>query len=315
MQSKYFSVGSVVPWAEAGVGAVATQAAGVAAYGARALAELRAGVAPDEALRRVLADDEGRATRQLGVVTADGPLGRRRGPSASRGPATAPARATPCRATSSPERPSSPRWNAPGWRRAALAAAPARRRARGGPGGGRRLAGPAVGGDRRRARGRGGRRERGHPTRICELRVEDHVQPIVELRRLLRIWERWDAMRASWNAAERGDVAAAAAHAERRSPRPGRPECPSTTSRATGRSPDGRGGARVLGRSLPLDESLREQRARIPTSSPADREEYRRAAGSLTSAALPPRVLSYARRLRPQRGTHRRRQRRSSPPW
>ena len=42
VQSKYFSVGSVVPWARAGVGAVATQAAGVAVYGERALAELAA---------------------------------------------------------------------------------------------------------------------------------------------------------------------------------------------------------------------------------------------------------------------------------
>ena len=72
VQSKYFSVGSVVPWAQAGVGAVATQAAGVAVYGARALEELARGAAPEEALERVLAGDEGRETRQLGVVTANG---------------------------------------------------------------------------------------------------------------------------------------------------------------------------------------------------------------------------------------------------
>src|SRR6476620_10434940 len=72
VQSKYFSVGSVVPWAHAGVGAVATQAAGVAVYGERALAELAAGAEPDDALARVLADDLERETRQLGIVTADG---------------------------------------------------------------------------------------------------------------------------------------------------------------------------------------------------------------------------------------------------
>src|SRR5206468_12715337 len=72
VQSRYFSVGSVVPWARAGVGAVATQAAGVAAYGPRVLEELARGAEPDEALQRVLADDEGRETRQLGAVTADG---------------------------------------------------------------------------------------------------------------------------------------------------------------------------------------------------------------------------------------------------
>ena len=72
VQSKYFAVGAVVPWAKAGVGAVATQAAGVAAYGARVLEQLEAGVEPAEALRLVLAEDDGRETRQLGVVTADG---------------------------------------------------------------------------------------------------------------------------------------------------------------------------------------------------------------------------------------------------
>src|SRR5262245_5291865 len=46
VQSRYFSVGSVVPWAEAGVGAVATQAQVHTAYGPRALALLRTGVEP-----------------------------------------------------------------------------------------------------------------------------------------------------------------------------------------------------------------------------------------------------------------------------
>lgn len=72
VQSRYFAVGSVVPWARAGVGAVATQAAGVAAYGPRVLALLEEGAAPGEALTRALADDPERETRQLGVVAADG---------------------------------------------------------------------------------------------------------------------------------------------------------------------------------------------------------------------------------------------------
>ncbi|MDX6518084.1 MAG: hypothetical protein QOF50_930 [Gaiellaceae bacterium] len=72
VQSKYFAVGAVVPWARAGVGAVATQAAGVAAYGGRVLEQIEAGKEPAEALRLLLADDEARETRQLGVVTADG---------------------------------------------------------------------------------------------------------------------------------------------------------------------------------------------------------------------------------------------------
>ena len=72
VQSKYFAVGAVVPWARAGVGAVATQAAVVAAYGPRVLELLAAGVAPAAAIEQALADDEARETRQLGVVDASG---------------------------------------------------------------------------------------------------------------------------------------------------------------------------------------------------------------------------------------------------
>jgi uncharacterized Ntn-hydrolase superfamily protein len=72
VQSKYFAVGAVVPWARAGVGAVATQAAGRAAYGPEILDLLARGLEPAEAIERALADDERRETRQLGVVDAQG---------------------------------------------------------------------------------------------------------------------------------------------------------------------------------------------------------------------------------------------------
>ena len=72
VQSRYFAVGAVVPWARAGVGAVATQAAGRAAYGPEILELLAGGLEPAEAIERALADDERRETRQLGVVDAEG---------------------------------------------------------------------------------------------------------------------------------------------------------------------------------------------------------------------------------------------------
>jgi uncharacterized Ntn-hydrolase superfamily protein len=72
VQSKYFAVGAVVPWARARVGAVATQAAGRAAYGPGILELLERGVEPAQAIERVLADDERRETRQLGAVDAEG---------------------------------------------------------------------------------------------------------------------------------------------------------------------------------------------------------------------------------------------------
>src|ERR671920_2331293 len=72
VQSKYFAVGAVVSWARAGVGAVATQAAGVAGYGPLILDALEGGADPEEAIRQVLGADEARETRQLGVVAANG---------------------------------------------------------------------------------------------------------------------------------------------------------------------------------------------------------------------------------------------------
>jgi uncharacterized Ntn-hydrolase superfamily protein len=72
VQSRYFAVGAVVPWARAGVGAVATQAAGRAAYGPEILDLLARGLEPAETIERALADDERRETRQLGVADARG---------------------------------------------------------------------------------------------------------------------------------------------------------------------------------------------------------------------------------------------------
>jgi len=72
VQSKFLSVGSVVPWAEPEVGAVATQAHANPRYGPGALALLREGLPAAEVVPRLVAADEGRDERQLGVVDARG---------------------------------------------------------------------------------------------------------------------------------------------------------------------------------------------------------------------------------------------------
>jgi uncharacterized Ntn-hydrolase superfamily protein len=71
-QSKFLAVGSIVPWAEPGVGAVATQAYANPRYGPDGLALLRQGADADTVVRRLTEADEGRAHRQLGVVDAHG---------------------------------------------------------------------------------------------------------------------------------------------------------------------------------------------------------------------------------------------------
>ncbi|RIK62011.1 MAG: Zn-dependent protease [Planctomycetota bacterium] len=72
VQSHWFSVGSVVPWAEAGVGAVATQSMVDPAYGPLGLEMMRLGRSAPDALASILAGDSGRALRQVAMIDAAG---------------------------------------------------------------------------------------------------------------------------------------------------------------------------------------------------------------------------------------------------
>ena len=70
MQSHYFAVGSVVTWAEAGVGAVATQAFADPAYGKLGLDLMRARKSAPDTLAGLLAADPMREVRQVAMVDA-----------------------------------------------------------------------------------------------------------------------------------------------------------------------------------------------------------------------------------------------------
>src|SRR5438128_12041365 len=72
VQSKFLAVGSVVPWAEPHVGAIATQSYANPRYGPDGLALLREGLSAAEVVERLTAADEGRAQRQVGVVDGEG---------------------------------------------------------------------------------------------------------------------------------------------------------------------------------------------------------------------------------------------------
>lgn len=194
VQSRYFSVGSVVPWARAGVGAVATQAAGVAAFGPLALDRLADGASPADAIDHVLAGDPGRETRQLGVVTADGRAAAHTGASCL---AWAGHRVGPGYAVQG---------NILVGEGVVVAMEEAFLAAQG------QLverlvaalvAGQAAGGD---ARGQqsaaivverlgAAKRSREGIDRVCDLRVEDHPTPIDELARLVDLWIGWEALR------------------------------------------------------------------------------------------------------------------------
>jgi uncharacterized Ntn-hydrolase superfamily protein len=194
VQSKYFAVGSVVPWAKAGVGAVATQAAGVAAYGPQVLARLEEGLGPAEAIAAVLLPDEGRETRQLGAVAADGSSAAHTGAEclAWAGHRTGDGYAVQGNILAGEavvaelERAFLETAGSLGER---LVAALEAGQAAGGDSRGQQSAAIVVEREGAAAQSREG------VDRVCELRVEDHPEPIAELRRLLGIHLIWDALR------------------------------------------------------------------------------------------------------------------------
>jgi uncharacterized Ntn-hydrolase superfamily protein len=78
--SRFFAVGAVVPWARAGVGAVATQANGNVTFGPRGLDLLAQSLTPEETLQILLRTDTGSNERQVGIVSANGDSATYSGP-------------------------------------------------------------------------------------------------------------------------------------------------------------------------------------------------------------------------------------------
>jgi uncharacterized Ntn-hydrolase superfamily protein len=75
VQSHFFTVGPIVPWLQAGVGAVATQSLVEPAYGLRGLARMADGASAPDALAALVADDESRDVRQVAMVDGQGRVG------------------------------------------------------------------------------------------------------------------------------------------------------------------------------------------------------------------------------------------------
>lgn len=205
VQSKYFAVGSVVSWARADVGAVATQAAGIAGYGPRILDLLAGGTAPDEAIRVVLGDDDARESRQLGVVAADGRSASWTG--------------SDCNAWAGHETGSGVAAQGNILAGEAVVTEMVRAFQEGAGTLAERLvaaleAGQEAGGDVRGQQSAAVYVERpgaGEETgelvdRVVDLRVDDHEQPIAELRRLLEIHLRWDYLKRAFGRRSAGRV-------------------------------------------------------------------------------------------------------------
>jgi uncharacterized Ntn-hydrolase superfamily protein len=209
VQSHWFSVGPLVPWAEAGVGAVATQSFVRIDYGPEGLALMKKGVAAPEALRRLVAGDEARDVRQVAMIDAQGRVAAHTGGRCIRaaGHRTGPGYSVQANLMV----------DAGVWPAMARAFETAE-----GDLAERMLrsleAAQAAGGDIRGRQSaaivivKGKASGRPWNDRIMELRVEDHPDPIAELRRLVTLWRAYEEMNAGDLAIEKNDVEAAVRH-------------------------------------------------------------------------------------------------------
>ncbi len=211
VQSHWFSVGSVVPWAEAGVGAVATQSLAEISYGPLGLDLMRGGKSATQALEALKSVDQGAAYRQVAMISADGDVAAHTGDlciahaghltgtlddgtvysvqANLMGPSTIPAAMVSAFSRAS------------GTLAERLFVAMAAAQDEGGDIRGKQsaamivVAGEATG-------------DAGADT-VLEIRIEDHAEPIAELRRLLTLHAAYEHMNAGDVAIEHGDTATA----------------------------------------------------------------------------------------------------------
>jgi uncharacterized Ntn-hydrolase superfamily protein len=193
VQSHWFSVGSIVAWAEAGVGAVATQSFVEPAYGPRGLALMREGVSAPEALRRLVAGDPHPEARQVAMIDARGRVDAYTGPKCIAAAGHLVGRGYSVQANlmtdaSVPEAMARAFEGSQGdLAERLLAALEAAQRRGGDIRGSQSAAILVVSGE-----------SSGRPwkDRLLELRVEDHRAPVAELRRLVTLWRAYELMNA-----------------------------------------------------------------------------------------------------------------------
>ena len=209
VQSHWFQVGTVVSWAEAGVGAVATQSFSEIDYGPKGLAAMREGKSAAAALAALIAEDAGEAVRQVAMIDAKGRVAVHTG---ARCIAEAGHLVGPGYAVQANLMESDTVWPAmakafeaaEGDLAERLLVALEAAQAEGGDIRGRQSAAlRVVGADRS---------ERPWRDVVVDLRVDDHPEPLVELRRLLGVHRAYREMNAGDEAMGEGRIDDAAAH-------------------------------------------------------------------------------------------------------
>ncbi len=214
VQSRWFSVGSSVPWVEPGVGAVATQSFTEVDHGPNGLRLMREGRTAVEALAQVLASDPGEAVRQVGMVDAARQRAAHTGSrcvryaSHSSGDGVA-VQANMMERSTVPAAMMAAFGGTDGDLATRLLAALFAAEGEGGDVRGRQSAALVV------APGAGDGSTPQPWARRFDVRVEDHRSPVDELARVLSVARAYEAMDEAEAAGGRGDVAAAAAASER----------------------------------------------------------------------------------------------------
>jgi uncharacterized Ntn-hydrolase superfamily protein len=203
VQSHWFSVGPIVPWAEAGVGAVATQSLVDPAYGPLGLALMRSGKSANQALESLVATDPGRELRQVAMIDANGNVAAHTGSRCIQGAGHITGRDYSVQANLM--------LNDKIWGAMSTAYENAK-----GDLAERMLAAldaaEAAGGDMRGKQSAAilivSKTSTGRPwiDRVMDLRVEDHPEPLGELRRLVDIHRAYDHMNKGDLAMEHNDI-------------------------------------------------------------------------------------------------------------
>jgi len=209
VQSHWFSVGTLVPWAEAGVGAVATQSFIEVRYGVAGLELMRLGVAAQRTLDALLETDPSPQLRQVAMIDANGNVAAFTGENCIQYAGHILGENFSVQANLMID-PGVPAAMAEAFRKAT------------GPLAERMLAAleaaQAAGGDLRGKQSAALLVVRGEPTgrpwedRLVDLHVEDHPAPLQELRRLYTLQTAYDYMNLGDHALERSDVDAALAY-------------------------------------------------------------------------------------------------------
>jgi uncharacterized Ntn-hydrolase superfamily protein len=186
VQSHWFSVGSIVTWAEAGVGAVATQSFVDPGYGLKGLGLMRTGTSAPDALARLVKDDPQPDGRQVAMIDAAGRVNAYTGTSAVASAGHIVGEQFSVQANMMANEKVWPAMaeayrRAPGDLADRLLAALDAAQAAGGDARGRQSAALLV------VKANGTGRPWVGADKLFELRIEDHPQPLVELRRLLRL--------------------------------------------------------------------------------------------------------------------------------